>query len=137
MGRVTVEFVLSNYSDMNLVETGYLTPDRVRRVTMTGVIDTGAARLVLPQGVCEMLGLPVTGHSAVRYADHRRERRDIVSNAHVAFLGRGGVFNAIVEPARSDALIGAIVMEDLDMIVDCPAHKVVPREPDAILTEVE
>ena len=49
----------------------------------------------------------------------------------------GGVFNAIVEPARSDALIGAIVMEDLDMIVDCLGQKVIPRESDSILTEVE
>ena len=137
MGRVTVEFVLSNYADMKLLEAGYLTPDRVRRVTMNGVIDTGTTRLVLPQGVCDMLGLPMTGQSVLRYADHRREKRNVVSDAHVAFLGRGGVFNAIVEPTRSDALIGAIVMEDLDMIVDCPGQKVVPRESDSILTEVE
>ena len=137
MGRVTVEFELTNNSDMMLLEAGFLTPDRVRRVVMTGVIDTGAARLVLPQGVCELLGLPLKGQSVVRYADHRREKRDVVSNAHVAFLGRSGVFNAIVEPSRSDALIGAIVLEDLDMVVDCLGQKVIPRESDFILTEVE
>ena len=122
MGRVAVEFVLSNYADMVLQEAGYI--DHVRRVTLCGVIDTSVMKLVLPQRVCETIGLPVTGQSIVR-------------DAHVAFHGRGGVFSAIVEPARSDALIGAIVMGDLDMIVDGSGQKVIPRESDYVLTEVE
>ena len=122
MGRVTVEFELSNYADMVLQEAGYR--DHVRRVTLLGVIDTSVMKLVLPQHVCETIGLPVKGQS-------------VVSDAYVAFYGRGGVFSAIVEPTRSDALIGAIVMGDLDMIVDRTGQKVIPRDPDHILTEVE
>ncbi|OWK42294.1 hypothetical protein [Fimbriiglobus ruber] len=137
MGRVIVDFELSNYNDIVLVEQGFLTPDKIRKVTMKGVIDTGAARLVLPGKVHELLGLPVTGHSVVRYADHRREQRDTVSNAFVRLEGRGGMFNAIIEPSRSDALLGAIVMEDLDLVVDCSGQKVHPRDPDTIITEVE
>lgn len=137
MGRTIVEFELSNYGDMELVEAGYLTPDKVRRVLLQGVVDTGAARLVLPGGVATLLGLPVIQQSIVRYADQRREVRDVVKNAHVQLQGRGGVFKAIVEPARSDALLGAIVMEDLDLIVDCTTQKVIPRDPNTIITEIE
>ncbi len=122
MGRVTVEFELSNYADMVLQEAGYL--DHVRRVTLCGVIDTSVMKLVLPQRVCETIGLPMRGQA-------------VVSDAHVAFNGRGGVFSAIVKPTRSDALIGAIVMGDLDMIVDDSGQKVIPRDPDHILTELE
>ncbi|MGL6094824.1 MAG: aspartyl protease family protein, partial [Fimbriiglobus sp.] len=118
MGRVTVDFILSNNSDLVKVEEGIITPDKVRRVVVQGVVDTGAARLVLPESVVRLLGLPHSGQATVRFADHRRATRDMVNHAHVELLGRGGVFNAIVEPNRSDALLGAIVLEDLDLIVD-------------------
>jgi hypothetical protein len=36
---------------------------------------------------------------------------------------------AIIEPKRETALIGAIVLEYLDLLVDCTAQKVVPRDP--------
>jgi predicted aspartyl protease len=137
MGRVVVDFVLSNYLDLAQVQLGTLTPDKVRRVVVQGVVDTGATRLVLPESVVNQLQLPRSGQTAVRFADHRRAKRDMVTNAYVELLGRGGFFDAVVEPNRSDALLGAIVMEVLDLIVDCPAQRVMPREPDMILTEVE
>lgn len=137
MGRVIVQFELMNYSDLKLVEAGHLTPDKIRKVAMSGVVDTGAARLVLPEAVARQLGLPVSGYSTVRYADHRREQREVVRDAFVQLLGRGGVFSAILEPARADALLGAIVMEDLDLVVDCTGQRVEPRDPHTIITEVE
>jgi hypothetical protein len=137
MGRVVVQFELSNYYDLQQVEHGHLTPDKVRRVAMQGVVDSGSARLVLPEGVARQLGLPLTGYSTIRYADHRREQREVVKDAHVQLLGRGGVFHAVLEPARSDALLGAIVMEDLDLVIDCAGQQVLPRDPNTIITEVE
>src|SRR5438105_3092643 len=137
MGRVVVQFELSNYSDILAVEEGRLTPDKIRRVVLNGVADSGAARLVLPLSVVQHLGLPVIAQPVVRYADHRREMRDIVKDAYVQLAGRGGVFKAIVEPHRSDALLGAIVMEDLDLVVDCVTQKVHPRDPNTVVTEVE
>jgi hypothetical protein len=55
----------------------------------------------------------------------------------VPLLGRGGVFSALVEPDRTDALIGAIVLEDLDFLVDCTRQMLFPRDPDMIVSEVE
>ncbi|MCI0703518.1 MAG: hypothetical protein L0241_20755 [Planctomycetia bacterium] len=137
MGRVIVTFELSNYYDLQQVEHGHLTPDKIRRVALQGVVDTGAARLVLPKGVVDLLGLPVSGTATVHYGDRSTQKRDMVNDAHVQLLGRGSVFNAIVEPNRTDARIGAIVMEDLDLIVDCAKNEVVPRDPNTIISEVE
>jgi hypothetical protein len=55
----------------------------------------------------------------------------------LAFGGRDSVFNAIVEPARESALIGAIVLEDLDFLVDCTGQRLVPRDPKQIVSEAE
>ena len=111
--------------------------DRVRRTTVRGYIDTGSTRLVLPPSVVTQLGLTPTGQSTVRYADKRGAVRDVVDNVWLQLLGRHSTFKAIVEPGRDDALVGAIVMEDLDLLVDCAKQTVVPRDPSGIISEVE
>lgn len=137
MGRMIVTVELSNYGDIYDFEQGRIPAEKIRRIAMPAVVDTGAARLVLPAGVAEQLGLPADGKCTVRYADHRRETRDVVKNAHIQHLGRGGVFDAILEPNRTDALLGAIVLETLDMVVDCVSQKLIPREADRIFAEIE
>ncbi len=137
MGRTVVEVELANYRDIMRAEEGTLPPQKVRRLRLTGVVDTGATRLVLPKSVVTQLGLPVVGKAGVRYADQRRATRDKVQDVWLRLLNREGTFNAIVEPKRKDALIGAIVMEDLDLVVDCVTQKVHPRDPRMIISEIE
>ena len=52
-------------------------------------------------------------------------------------LGRGFNFHAIVEPNRNTALIGAVVLEVLDFVVDCVAQELHPRDPNGIVAEIE
>lgn len=137
MGRVIVTFELMNYYDLKMVEGGHLTPDKIRRVSLQGVADSDASRLVLPKGVVDLLGLSAGGQATVHYADRSSQKRDMVNDAFVQLLGRGSVFNAIVEPNRTDALLGAIVMEDLDLIIDCGKNELVPRDPTTITSEIE
>jgi hypothetical protein len=73
----------------------------------------------------------------VRYADQRTARRPIVRDVWLKLCGRGSNFTAIVEPDLDDALIGAIVLEELDPIVDCTRGEVRPRDPDRIVSEIE
>lgn len=137
MGRVVVDFEVSNYSDQIAVNEGRLPPEQVRKMVVSGIVDTGATRMVLPENVVQFLGLPIVDRSTVRFADQRKAERNVVSNAYVELLGRSGMFKAVVEPNRPDALIGAIVMEDLDLIVDCSGQKLIPRDPNTLLTEIE
>jgi hypothetical protein len=51
--------------------------------------------------------------------------------------GRDSIFKAAVEPKRDTALIGAIVLEDLDFLVDCEKQRLVPRDPRFIVSEAE
>lgn len=154
MGRFSVEVTLTNYDDMVAVrsslqielannvdmtraEAGDLPKDRVRRVSVRGVVDTGAARLVLPQAVADQLGLPSAGTAMVRYANGDAQEKPMVHAVHLTYAGRSSVFNAIVEPNRESALIGAIVMEDLDLIADCVTQTLLPRDPHQIISEIE
>jgi hypothetical protein len=87
--------------------------------------------------VVSELGLPQDGETGVRYADQRTARRPIVQNVWLELCGRGSHFSAIVEPDREDALIGAIVLEELDLIIDCTRNEVRPRDPGLIISEIE
>jgi predicted aspartyl protease len=137
MGRVKVIFTVSNNEDIALAKRGFLDPEKVRSVEMEGVVDTGSNYLVLPTHVVAQLGLPITGRIGVRYADRRGARRRMAEQAQVELLGRKDTFSAIVEPNRGNALIGAIVLEALDLLVDCSTQQLVPRDPKGIIAEIE
>ncbi len=137
MGRFSVELKLANNEDLALASRGKINADEVRRATVRGVVDSGATRLVLPKRIVQELGLKATGKVGVRYADGRRAVRSVVDNVHVQLLGRSSVFKASVEPRRDSALIGAIVLEDLDFLVDSTHQRLVPRDPKMIISEAE
>jgi predicted aspartyl protease len=137
MGRFSIEFEITNYQDVLGVGLGVVPPDKVRRTRVQGVVDTGATRLVLPTSVVQELGLPDMGEAAVRFADGRGGKRTIVGAVQLHIGDRTSVFTAIVEPGRSDALIGAVVLEELDLLADCGAQRLVPRDPRGIVTEIE
>lgn len=85
----------------------------------------------------EQLGLPLRPKKLkVRFADGRRATRE-ADEARLFLLGRDGVFRAIVEANRDTALIGAIVLEDLDLLIDAKNQRLYPRDPDSVLAEIE
>jgi predicted aspartyl protease len=137
VGRFSVEIEVANNDDLAVARRGLLPPDQVRRETIRGVVDSGAARLVLPEAVVKRLGLTLGDTVPVKYADNRRGRRKVAEGVFTQLLGRHGIFTAVVEPKRDTALIGAIVLEDLDFLVDCKNQRLVPRDPSGPLTEIE
>ena len=137
VGRFSVEFQVANQEDMTLAKHGVLATKHVRRQAITGVVDSGAAMLVLPQAVAKNLGLPLGGKIKVRYADGRRAQRQEAEGAYIELLGRHGTFAAVIEPKRKDALIGAIVLEQLDLLVDSQRQKLIPRDPKGPIYEIE
>jgi clan AA aspartic protease len=130
VGLISVEFEVANNDDIGQARRGLLEADQVRRVKVRGVVDSGAAKFVLPKAIVDQLDLPLSGRVKVRYADGRTAIRRTAEGAYVELLGRHGTFTAIVEPQRNTALLGAIVLEDLDLLVDCQNQRVIPRDPD-------
>ncbi|MSR58748.1 MAG: hypothetical protein EXS05_14030 [Planctomycetaceae bacterium] len=137
MGRVTVDFVIANNRDVLFAPKGTTIPGGIGHVELSGVVDTGATQLVLPERLVEGLKLIPSGEVWVKYADQRRKKRKRVSNVWLILCDRASVFEAIIEPDRTDALIGAIVLEQLDLIVDCVAQTLHPRDPKGIVAEIE
>lgn len=137
MGRVTLEVEVANHGDELEAERGKLDPSSVRRMVLPAIVDTGAMHAAIPGFVARQLGLSVAGSARVRYADERASSREVVRDLGIKVLGRTGDFRAIVEPDRKEILLGAIVLEDLDLLVDCANQKLVPRDPAGIVAIIE
>jgi predicted aspartyl protease len=137
VGRFSVEFEVANNDDLIRARDGTLPQEKVRRETIQGLVDPGATKLVLPEDVVKRLGLRLGGRVKVRYFDGRRAQRQAAEGAYVEMLGRHDTFSAIVEPKRKTALIGAMVLEGLDLLVDCTAQRVIPRDPRGAIYEIE
>ena len=137
MGRFSVPVEIANNDDLAQVRLGLLEPAKVRQLTIDGLVDSGASRLVLPPKTAEELGFPRAGKVRVQYANGRRAIRDKVEAVYLEIMGRHGIFSAIIEPKRRTALIGAIVLEELDYLVDCAKQRLFPRDPRYIFSEIE
>jgi predicted aspartyl protease len=104
-------------------------------VDVQAKVDTGATLLVLPQALAEEFAFPVIRKQSVKYANpsltlrtgEETEERDVVWGVAVELLGRKGVFEAVVEPKKKYALLGAVVMESLDLIVEPRSLGVYPN----------
>jgi|FaiFalFF_MnMetaG_3_1042247.scaffolds.fasta_scaffold06296_3 predicted aspartyl protease len=108
-------------------------------IELTVKVDTGVTMLVLPGWLQEQLQFPVIRRQLVRYANEETAEREVVYGVEVTVCGRTGVFEAVIEPAKRYGLLGAIVLEALDLIADPRSQRlyVNPRSPDLPMAEIE
>ncbi len=84
--------------------------------------------LVVPGNIAEQLGLPIQGEAKVRIAN-RTVMRPMADQLSVEVLGRRGTYRAIVEPDCDRVIIGAIVLNDLDLVIDLSGQALICRDP--------
>jgi clan AA aspartic protease len=132
MGLVMTTIKLSNYNDVHAVKRGELSPDAVRSVEIDALADTGAIELCIPEELMEVLDLTVMRHRQVTVADGRKLEVAIVGPLVVEVLGRDTFADAILLPRGTRPLLGALQMEQLDLVVVPRTGEVIgnPEHPD-------
>lgn len=108
-------------------------------IEMSAKVDTGATMLVLPESLTTQLNFPKIRKQVVKYANEETAERDIVAGVEVEICGRKGWFEAIVEPKKTYALLGCVIMETLDLIVEPRELGIYPnpRSPTLPMAEIE
>jgi clan AA aspartic protease len=104
MGLVVAKLVLRN--------------PRLRRlaaVKVDALADSGAVHLCIPERVREQLRLEAIDEKVVTLADGTKKRVPYVGPIEVRFKNRVGFAGALV--MGDQVLVGAIPMEDMDLIV--------------------
>ncbi|MFQ5856585.1 MAG: aspartyl protease family protein [Anaerolineae bacterium] len=127
MGEVKVELELENAVDRELLRLGHIEEEELRSARIEALVDSGAVMLVLPQDLVEALGLREVGKVIVTYADERKEERPLAGIVTVRVGNRVTNVNCVVGPPNSEPLLGQVVLETMDLLVDCVEQKLVPR----------
>lgn len=127
MGEIKVRIGLKNDGDIYAAKNGYISPDKIRAVEIDATVDTGAVMLYLPEDVVERLGLEAQRKVVVSYADERKEERNVAGTLRIFIGERHMATECIVGPPLCEALIGQIILEELDLIADCKEKTLGPR----------
>lgn len=81
------------------------------------LVDTGSVMLAINESIQEQLQLPIVEKRKVQLANSHIAEYDVVSQVELRFANRRTLCKAIVLPGDSEPLLGAIPMEDMDVLI--------------------
>jgi predicted aspartyl protease len=137
MGEVRVKVRITNSADAQAAKAGKLPLEKVRSVEANALVDTGAVRSCIPAPLIEMLGVVPFETSLVEYADGRKEPVGLVDGLRFEVMNRRSGDEALI--LGDEVLIGQTLLEKMDLLVDCPRHRLVPNpaHPDVAVSKVK
>ena len=116
-GLVHAEVEIINGGDLEMVRRNLLDQDEVKRMTVTMLVDTGAYNLCINEEIQEQLQLTVVEKRKGMLADGSIREYDLVGPVEIRFKNRRCNVDAMVLPGNSEPLLGAIPLEDMDVII--------------------
>lgn len=131
MGLVYADIELINGDDLSLLRRGHLKEDQVKRMTVNVLVDSGALMLTINEEIQTQLGLQQVDARSAQMADGSLIKLPVVGPIEVRFANRRSSVDAMVLPGDAEPLLGAIPMEDMDVLVDPQQRRLVvnPEHP--------
>ncbi|MBI1928470.1 retropepsin-like domain-containing protein [Candidatus Poribacteria bacterium] len=126
MGRTIEKVKIQNYGDILEAKKGLITEREIRTVEIEGIADTGATYLCLPPSVIEQLGLLYSHSRNVKTANGIVERRTFLG-AYITIKDRYELMSVMENDHQTPVLIGYVVLEVLDFVVDPKSQKLIPN----------
>ena len=117
MGLVYAEIELINAGDIELARRHYIGEEEIKRIKVTMLVDSGAYMMAINETIQSQLELPFVEKRKVQVADSRVVEYDVVGPVNVKFANRKATCNAFVLPGDSEPLLGAIPMEEMDVLI--------------------
>jgi clan AA aspartic protease len=118
MGTVNAEITLKNAFDVGKAREGLIPEQQVHITAVTALVDTGAGTLVINEETRQKLGLVIIGSQRATLADGASETYQVTEPVDIHWKDRSTTCRAIVIPGADNILLGAIPLEDMDLIVD-------------------
>ena len=117
MGVVYAEIKLTNAIDVGLAKRHVIGEEEIKSLTLTLLVDSGAYMMAINETIQAQLELPLIEKRKVQVADSRVVEYDVVGPIHINFSNRKATCNAFVLPGDSEPLLGAIPMEEMDVLI--------------------
>ena len=128
---VYAEIDLANGGDVYMFRQGLIEETEIKQTTITALVDSGAFMLSINENIKTQLNLPLIENQFVTLADESTIEVEIVGPVEVKFENRSKTVRALVLPGDAEVLLGAIPMEDMDVLIDPRERKLVvnPKHP--------
>ena len=117
MGLVYAEIELINGGDLELARRNMLDPEDIKRMSVEMLVDSGSYYMCINETVKEQLDLSVIEKRKGQLANGQIVEYDVVGPIEVKFKNRRCHVDAIVLPGDSKMLLGAIPIEDMDVLI--------------------
>ena len=139
MGLIYADITLANAVDVGLAQTGRAPKDSVRKIDVKALVDSGAYILTIDESIKTQLGLTVQETREIELADGSRSECEIVGPVDLYFKNRATTCRALVLPGATEVLLGAIPLEDLDVLIDPKSQQLIvnPARPYLAGTKVK
>ena len=117
MGLVYAEITLINGEDLVLAKRHIIGEEEVKQMNVSMLADSGAYMLAINESIQEQLQLPVIEKRKAQMGNGSIEEYDVVGPVEVRFKNRQSTCRAMVLPGDNEPLLGAIPMEDMDVLI--------------------
>jgi predicted aspartyl protease len=129
MGIVHAEITLKDAVDVGACKRGIIKEPEIRQTVVRAVVDTGAMTLVINDQLRQQLGLGIVGTKEATLANSVKETVKIAEPIEVHWKNRLMTCQPwVVGSGR--ILLGAIPLEDMDLIVDPAGQELVGAHSD-------
>ena len=118
MGLVYADIEILSSEDLFAYRRGKLAKSDIKSVAVTALVDSGAYILSINENIKAQLDLTVIEEQIAELADGSRIKLEVVGPVDVRFANRSTSARALVLPGDAEVLLGAIPMEDLDVVID-------------------
>jgi clan AA aspartic protease len=117
MGLIHAEIELINWDDLSNAKRHLIGEEDVKRMTVNMLVDTGSIMLAINENIQAQLQLPVLESRKAQMANGHIVTCDVVGPVELRFKNRRTICQAFVLPGNCEPLLGAIQLEDMDVII--------------------
>jgi clan AA aspartic protease len=117
MGLIYAEIELINGEDLVLARRHIIGEDEIKRMPVNMLVDSGSVYMCINESIQEQLQLPVLEQRMGQLANGHIVEYNVVGPLEVRFKNRRCSVDAMVLPGDNEPLLGAIPLEDMDVII--------------------
>ena len=117
MELVYADIELINAGEIEMARRHIIGEDEIKRMHINALVDTGSHMLCINETIQEQLQFPVVEKRKAQLANSSVLECDVVSMVELKFKNRRTICNAMVLPGDSEPLLGAIPLEDMDVLI--------------------
>ena len=117
MGLIYADVELINGDDLALARKHIIGEEEIKRMHVKMLVDTGSVMLAINENIQQILQFPVIEKRKIQLANNTVAEYDVVAPIELRFRNRQTTCRAIVLPEDFTPLLGAIPIEDMDVLI--------------------